>query len=157
MRRLAVLICLVLSAFAWAEETKLNAAGEERVKALAHELRCLVCQNQTIADSNADLAIDLRTQIREQIQAGKSDVQIKDYMVARYGDFVLYRPPVQSNTVLLWVAPFFLLVSGVGFLFWQLSKRRKIVAAQPFTSDDTERADALLENAATNEIRNKKT
>lgn len=157
MRRLAVLIFVVLSAFAWAAETKLDAAGEERVKLLAHELRCLVCQNQTIADSNADLAIDLRTQIREQIQAGKTDAQIKEYMVARYGDFVLYRPPVQSNTVLLWVAPFMLLVGGVGFLFWQLSKRRKLVAEQPFNPDDMQRADALLDNTATNEISNKKT
>ena len=157
MRRLALLIFLLLPTLVWAEESKLNAAGEERVKALAHELRCLVCQNQTIADSNADLAIDLRTQIREQIQAGKTDVQIKDYMVARYGDFVLYRPPVQSNTVLLWIAPFLLLIGGVGFLFWQLSKRRKLVAAQQFSPDDLQRADALLENAATDETNNNKT
>jgi cytochrome c-type biogenesis protein CcmH len=157
MKRLAFVICLVLATFAWAEETKLNAAGEERVKGLAHELRCLVCQNQTIADSNADLAIDLRTQIREQIQAGKTDQQIKDYMVARYGDFVLYRPPVQSNTVLLWIAPFLLLVGGVGVLFWQLSKRRKIIGTQQFSADDLQRADALLENSSTNEPNNKKT
>ena len=157
MRRLAALIFLVLSSFAWAEETKLNAEGEQRVKALAHELRCLVCQNQTIADSNADLAIDLRTQIREQIQAGKTDRQIKDYMVARYGDFVLYRPPVQSNTVLLWIAPFVLLVGGVGVLFWYLSKRRKLTGAQQFSADDLQRADALLENSSTNEPSNKKT
>ncbi len=157
MIRLAILLWLVLLTSAWAEEAKLNAAGEERVKALAHELRCLVCQNQTIADSNADLAIDLRTQIREQIQAGKTDAQIKDYMVARFGDFVLYRPPVQSNTVLLWIAPFLLLVSGLAFLFWQLSKRRKQVAEPPFALDDIQRADALLGNAATNEVNNNKT
>ena len=157
MRRLIVLIIFAFAALSNAEEIKLNAEGEQRVKALAHELRCLVCQNQTIADSNADLAIDLRTQIREQIQAGETDAQIKDYMVARYGDFVLYRPPVQSNTVLLWIAPFLLLVGGIAFLFWQLSKRRKLVAEQPFTPDDIQRADALLENSATNEISNKKT
>jgi cytochrome c-type biogenesis protein CcmH/NrfF len=157
MRQLAVLIFVVLSTFGWAEEAKLDAAGEERVKTLAHELRCLVCQNQTIADSNADLAIDLRAQIREQIQAGKTDAQIKDYMVARYGDFVLYRPPVQSNTVLLWIAPFLLLVGGIAFLFRQLSKRRKLVGDQQLTSDDMQRADALLDNSATNEISNKKT
>jgi cytochrome c-type biogenesis protein CcmH len=157
MRQLAVLIFVALSAFAWAEETKLDAAGEERVKVLAHELRCLVCQNQTIADSNADLAIDLRTQIREQIQAGKTNAQIKDYMVARYGDFVLYRPPVQSNTMLLWVAPFLLLIGGIGFLFRQLSKRRKLVAEQQLSHDDMQRADALLDNTTTNEISNKKT
>lgn len=157
MRRLAVVICLVLSTLAWAEETKLNAQGEERMKALAHELRCLVCQNQTIADSNADLAIDLRTQIREQIQSGNTDQQIKDYMVARYGDFVLYRPPMQSNTVLLWIAPFLLLVSGAGFLFWQLSKRRKLVVTQPISADDLQRANVLLENNTGNDITNNKT
>ena len=144
MRRLAVLICLVLSTLARSEVTQLSAESEARVKALAHELRCLVCQNQTIADSNADLAIDLRTQIREQIQAGKTDQQIKDYMVARYGDFVLYKPPVQSNTLLLWVAPFVLLIGAVAFLFWQLAKRRRFTVAQPMSDDDLQRADALL-------------
>ena len=157
MRQLALLIFVVLSAFAWAEEAKLDAAGEERVKGLAHELRCLVCQNQTIADSNADLAIDLRTQIREQIQAGKTDQQIKDYMVARYGDFVLYRPPVQSNTMLLWIAPFLLLIGGIGFLFWQLSKRRKLITTQQFSAEENQRADALLQNSAANDSINNKT
>lgn len=157
MRRLAVLLCLVLTTLAWAEETKLSAELEQRVKGLAHELRCLVCQNQTIADSNADLAIDLRTQIREQITAGKTDRQIKDYMVARYGDFVLYRPPVQSNTVLLWVAPFLLLIGGIAFLFWQLSKRRKFVMAQPFSADDRQRAEALLDNSVNRDATHTKT
>ena len=149
MRQLALLIFVVLSAFAWAEEAKLDAAGEERVKGLAHELRCLVCQNQTIADSNA--------QIREQIQAGKTDQQIKDYMVARYGDFVLYRPPVQSNTMLLWIAPFLLLIGGIGFLFWQLSKRRKLITTQQFSAEENQRADALLQNSTANDSINNKT
>jgi cytochrome c-type biogenesis protein CcmH len=144
MRRFVVLFVVLLATIAWAEETILDAAGEQRVKALAQELRCLVCQNQTIADSNADLAIDLRTQIREQIQAGKTDHQIKDYMVARYGDFVLYKPPVQSNTLLLWIAPFVLLIGAVAFLFWQLAKRRKLTVAQPMSDDDLQRAEALL-------------
>ncbi len=156
MKRFAIVICLILSTSVWAEETKLDAAGEERVKGLAHELRCLVCQNQTIADSNADLAIDLRTQIREQIQAGKTDAQIKDYMVARFGDFVLYRPPVQSNTILLWVAPFLLLIGGIGFLFWQLSKRRKLITTQQFSAEENQRADALLKNSAANDSINNK-
>ena len=78
--------------------------GSARVT-LAEELRCLVCQNQTIADSNAELALDLRRQIREQIAAGKTDDEIVDYMVARYGDFVLYQPPVKATTLLLWAGP----------------------------------------------------
>lgn len=150
MRRLVVLLSLFLSMLASAEETKLSAELEQRVKGLAHELRCLVCQNQTIADSNADLAIDLRTQIREQIAAGKTDQQIKGYMVARYGDFVLYRPPVQSNTVLLWLAPFLLLIGGLGFLFRQMAKRRTLVITQNLSSDELEQADALLQHPTNN-------
>jgi cytochrome c-type biogenesis protein CcmH len=150
MRRLAILGLLILPFLGSAEEAKLDAMTEQRLRALAHELRCLVCQNQTIADSNADLAVDLRIQIREQIQAGKTDQQIKDYMVARYGDFVLYRPPVQSNTVLLWVAPFALLGGGISVLFWQLAKRRKLATAQQLSGDDLERADALLNSSPNN-------
>lgn len=86
---------------------------EKRVMALAEELRCLVCQNQTIADSHADLALDLKRQIREQIRQGRDDRQIIEYMVARYGDFILYRPPFNAATVPLWVGPFALLVVAV--------------------------------------------
>src|SRR5258706_8513528 len=87
-------------------ETRADPATEARLRILAEELRCLVCQNQTIADSNADLAVDLRREVRAQILQGKSDAEIKNYLVARYGDFVLYKPPVQANTMLLWVGPF---------------------------------------------------
>jgi cytochrome c-type biogenesis protein CcmH len=86
---------------------------EKRVMEIGQELRCLVCQNQTIADSNAGLAIDLKNQVREQLKAGKSQSEIIDYMVQRYGDFVLYRPPVRATTVLLWAGPFVLLAGGV--------------------------------------------
>lgn len=148
------LIFVLLTTFAVAEETKLNAESEQRLKALALELRCLVCQNQTIADSNADLAIDLRTKIREQIQAGKTDAQIKEYMVARYGDFVLYRPPVQSNTLLLWVAPFLLLAGGITFLIRQLAQRRRLATLQSFSADELRRADELLSDGTANESNN---
>ena len=86
---------------------------EKRVMEIGQELRCLVCQNQTIADSNAGLAVDLKNQVREQLKAGKSQSEIIDYMVQRYGDFVLYRPPVRATTVLLWAGPFVLLAGGV--------------------------------------------
>ena len=85
---------------------------ERRVTTLAHELRCLVCQNQTLADSNAPLAVDLRNQIREQLKAGKSEREITDFMVQRYGDFVLYRPPFKATTLLLWFGPVLILVVG---------------------------------------------
>ena len=96
---------------------------EQRVKNLSAELRCLVCQNQSLADSHADLAIDLRNQVREMMQDGKSDEQIREFMVARYGDFVLYDPPVKSSTMLLWVGPFALLLVGVASLTGYLRGR----------------------------------
>jgi cytochrome c-type biogenesis protein CcmH len=116
---------------------------DKRVSALANELRCLVCQNQTLADSNAPLAVDLRNQIREQLNAGKSEEEVREFMVARYGDFVLYRPPLKASTVALWIGPFVLLLSG----FWILVRRiRKPRPAQPELSDaERERAAKLLE------------
>jgi cytochrome c-type biogenesis protein CcmH len=120
----------------------LDAAGKARLKALSEELRCLVCQNQTLADSNADLAVDLRNQVHEQIAAGRSDAQIRQYMVERYGDFVLYKPPVQGNTALLWGGPFALL--AVGGLAWALVQRRSRLAARPPAS--VERGRRLLDD-----------
>jgi cytochrome c-type biogenesis protein CcmH len=113
------------------------------VKNLAHELRCLVCQNQTIADSNAPLALDLRNQIREQLAAGKSDEDVMEFMVARYGDFVLYRPPFKPATLALWLGPFLLLAAGA-LVFWRRVARRR--AEEPRLSE-AERAQAarLLE------------
>jgi cytochrome c-type biogenesis protein CcmH len=100
-------------------------ALEKRVMAVAEELRCLVCQNQTIADSHAELAIDLKNQVREMLVQGKSEKEIKAYMVERYGDFVLYRPQVKGSTWLLWLGPFVLLVGGLAFLFARLRKRNR--------------------------------
>ncbi|MDH4191801.1 MAG: cytochrome c-type biogenesis protein CcmH [Betaproteobacteria bacterium] len=97
---------------------------EAHMMRLAEKLRCLVCQNQTIADSNAELAVDLRRQVKEQIKAGKSDAQIMDYMVQRYGDFVLYQPPFKLTTALLWIGPFVLLGAGLALLFRRLLRRR---------------------------------
>jgi cytochrome c-type biogenesis protein CcmH len=115
---------------------------ERRVTSLAHELRCLVCQNQTIADSNAPLAQDLRNQIREQLKAGKSERDVIDFMVARYGDFVLYRPPFKATTVALWTGPFVLLALGA----WLLVRRvRKKAAPAELTEAERRRAAQLLE------------
>jgi cytochrome c-type biogenesis protein CcmH len=95
-----------------------------RLKRLESELRCLVCQNQTLADSNADLADDLRREVRELALAGKTDAEIKAYLVTRYGDFVLYDPPLKAVTSLLWLGPFALLVGG-GALWWVILRRRE--------------------------------
>ena len=103
---------------------------EARVKALGEELRCLVCQNQTIADSAAPLALDLRNQIRAQIAQGRSDAQIRDYMVERYGDFVLYKPPFKATTALLWVGPFALALLGIGILVAIVRRRKPAAGAE---------------------------
>lgn len=97
-------------------------ALEARLKAMSHELRCLVCQNSTLADSDAPLAEDLRKEIRGQMRAGKTDEQIVDYLVTRYGDFVRFRPPVNSNTALLWFGPFLILLIG-GFVMFRALKK----------------------------------
>ena len=103
-------------------------AERERFHALAEELRCLVCQNQTLADSEASLAADLRREVEELMLAGRSDDEIKAYLVQRYGDFVLYRPPVQRNTWLLWGGPFALLVIG-GIVWWRVQRSHRATGA----------------------------
>lgn len=120
---------------------------DARLKKLETELRCLVCQNQTLADSNADLASDLRREVRELALSGKSDPEIRDYLVARYGDFVLYDPPLKHTTWLLWFGPFALLAGG-GVLWWLvLSRRQRAAAAAPTRDPAAEaRARALLED-----------
>jgi cytochrome c-type biogenesis protein CcmH len=113
---------------------------EARMLRIAAELRCLVCQNQTIADSHAGLAIDLRNQVREMLARGQSDKQIIDYMTARYGDFVLYRPPLKNTTALLWFGPAVLLVGGIVTLFFVL-RRRSRMAPEMFEADEMEDAE----------------
>jgi cytochrome c-type biogenesis protein CcmH len=120
-----LLLGLSLAAFGQAEEVaNPDPAVERRLRELAEELRCLVCQNQTIADSNAPLALDLRNQLRQQIKAGRSDEQIRSYMVERYGDFVLYRPPFRARTALLWAGPFLLVAFGVAIFVFMVRRRR---------------------------------
>ena len=119
--------------------------AEKRLQAISSELRCLVCQNQTIADSNAELAQDLRREVRGMIQAGQSDQQIIDFMVARYGDFVLYRPPLKGITLLLWGGPAVLLIGGLLALRSYLRRRAARLANDtPLSADESRRAEQLL-------------
>lgn len=119
--------------------------AEKRLQKLSEELRCLVCQNQTIADSNAELAQDLRREVRAMIKAGKSDKEIVDFMVTRYGDFVLYRPPVKGITLLLWGGPVALLLLGLFALQRYLRQRaRRMADDRPLSSEEASRAEALL-------------
>jgi cytochrome c-type biogenesis protein CcmH len=137
---LALILALPLSAVAGeAQPAAADPALEERMMALASQLRCLVCQNETLADSQAPLAADLRNQIREKMRQGASERDVINYLVARYGDFVLYRPPLKSTTFLLWIGPLLLLVGGLAALFLRLARRR----ADPMAElSDAERARA---------------
>lgn len=121
-----------------------DAALEKRVMALAEDLRCLVCQNESLAGSHADLAVDLRQQIREQMRAGKSDKEIIAFMTERYGDFVLFRPPVKMSTYLLWFGPFLLLAAGVAVQLFYLKKRRERAGEKPLSEAERKRVEALL-------------
>jgi len=144
-----VLLCLfVFAPLALAKEAEYMAADpemEKTVNAISKELRCLVCQNQTIADSNAPLAVDLKNQVREMVESGQSQSDIIDYMVQRYGDFVRYRPPMNASTMLLWVGPFLLLLIGVVVLVINLRKRTVIAKNDGDLSvEENERLQSLL-------------
>jgi cytochrome c-type biogenesis protein CcmH len=119
-------------------------ALERRVQALSEELRCLVCQNQSLADSHADLAIDLKNQVREKLKQGASEKDVIAFMTERYGDFVLYRPPLKATTLLLWFGPGLLLLAGLIALFVRLRKRAAVVAEPALSAADRARAAALL-------------
>ena len=143
---LASVLAILSPALAMAQSSEIanpNPAVEARLKGLAHELRCLVCQNQTIADSDAPLAVDLRKQIRGMIAAGKTDDDIRAYMVERYGNFVLYKPPFSASTALLWAGPFVLLLIGVVVMV-RLLKRRAPAAAAKASLSRTADLDRLL-------------
>jgi cytochrome c-type biogenesis protein CcmH len=147
MRIFLTLILLALCVPAFAREAAPAADDpvlERRVMKLAAELRCLVCQNQSLADSHADLAIDLKNQVRNQIREGRSDAEIREYMVARYGDFVLYSPPWKATTVLLWAGPFVLLLAGGLALVTYLRTRRARVVTTELTAEEHARARTLL-------------
>ncbi len=123
-----------------------DAALEQRVQRRAEELRCLVCQNQSLADSHAELAIDLKNQVREKFRQGASEKEVIAFMTERYGDFVLYRPPVKATTWLLWFGPGLLLVAGLIALFMRLRRRAAVAAEPALSADERARAAALLGN-----------
>lgn len=148
MTRILLLLALALAplvAFAKdAVPTEQDPVAAKRAVALSEQLRCLVCQNQSIAESNAELALDLRRQINEQIAAGRSDGEIVDFMVQRYGDFVLYRPPFKASTVLLWLGPAALLLLGLWTLRRALRQRQRATEDRPLSADERARAGRLL-------------
>jgi len=140
----AVLLCLPSIDLAKEAKPVEDPQIDQRMQALTQQLRCLVCQNETLADSRADLAEDLRKEIREQMKAGKSDQEIIAFLTQRYGDFVLYKPPVKATTYLLWFGPFVLLLGGTLLLYRYLKHRREIIQDQPLTAAEHKRAEELL-------------
>ena len=143
-------VLVLLPSIAQAREAAPTAADpalEARVMALADELRCVVCQNETLAASQADLARDLRAQIRLQLQQGRSHQEVLDFMVDRYGQFVLYRPPLQISTLVLWVGPFLLL--AIALAWWIVSARRRRRDAGGLSPDEIRRVQALLDGDPT--------
>ena len=146
-----MMIALLIPCPAAAEEARPladNPQAEARLKQLAVELRCLVCQNQTLADSNAPLAEDLRREVREMIAKDMSDQDIIDFLVARYGDFVLYRPPLKTTTTLLWLGPFLLLIAGATTLVIALRRRQKKLADVSLSEEERNRVARLLSEGA---------
>ena len=124
---------------------------EQRLISISEEMRCLVCQNESLAGSRSDLANDLRREIRTLIKEGKSDEQIRSFMVERYGDFVLYRPPVKPITWPLWIGPFVILIVGIGFLLSYLRRRNANLVAKDLTAEENQKIDALLNTLSKND------
>jgi cytochrome c-type biogenesis protein CcmH len=141
---LLLAICFGASLIAKEAQPNEDPQIELRMKVLTEQLRCLVCQNETLADSRADLAEDLRKEIREQMKAGKSDQEIIAFLTQRYGDFILYKPRVTFTTYLLWFGPFVLLLGGLYVLFRYIKQRRDLISEKPLTADEHRRAQELL-------------
>ena len=148
MKRLLALLLLALAlGSGWAKEAAPLAddpAVEQRLIVIAEEMRCLVCQNESLAGSRSDLAMDLRRELRTLIRAGRTDEEIREFMVSRYGDFVLYRPRVKPITWLLWAGPFVLMIAGVAVLMTYLRRRNRVTEQSSLSQAEARRADALL-------------
>ena len=146
---------LILLSFLFFIQSPVQAAAdallEQRVQRIAEELRCLVCQNQSLADSHADLAVDLKNQVREKLQQGASEQEVVDFMTERYGDFVLYRPPLKGSTLLLWFGPGLLLAVGLVALFMRVRRRAQLAAAPALSAEERAQAAALLGEPTRNE------
>jgi len=153
MKRIAWLLAILLSlapapAIAGEAQPNEDPQIEVRMRALTEQLRCLVCQNETLADSRADLAEDLRREIRKEIKAGKTDPEIIAFLTQRYGDFILYNPPVKRTTYLLWFGPFVILLGGIAVLYRYLRRRKLLIQDKPLTAGERKQAEDLLRGHA---------
>jgi cytochrome c-type biogenesis protein CcmH len=145
----ALILLISAQGFAIDDHQLANPEQQKTYEIIISELRCLVCQNQTIADSNAELAADLRRQVFEMLQQGKSKDDIIQFMTDRYGDFVLYNPPLKTKTALLWLGPVAFLLTGFAMIFWFI-RRKKQAATTVFDKDKQEKMRRLLENNENN-------
>jgi cytochrome c-type biogenesis protein CcmH len=144
----ALVLALLACSASWSKEATLLADDpvvEQRLISISEEMRCLVCQNESLAGSRSDLANDLRRELRTLIKQGKSDAEIREFMVSRYGDFVLYRPPVKPMTWMLWLGPFVLMIAGVVALFVYMRRRNSEITEVVLTEQEIKRAAALLQ------------
>ncbi len=152
MKRWLIILFLTFATFSvQAREAVLlvqDEATEKRLETISSELRCLVCQNESLAGSQAELAQDLRKEIRGMIRSGKSDSEIMEFMVARYGDFVRYRPPLKASTLLLWFGPALLFIVALVALFLTLRRRNQTIRETPLSADEQQRVERLLNNKA---------
>ena len=150
MKRLfALLLALAAGATLAAQQAAPLAENpeiEKRLIAISEELRCLVCQNESLAGSRADLAQDLRREVRKLLNEGKTDAEVREFMVSRYGDFVLYRPPVKPTTWLLWAGPFVFVIAGIAVLIAYLRRRGREVKDTPLSAEEARRAEELLKD-----------
>jgi cytochrome c-type biogenesis protein CcmH len=148
----ALLLLFALTVLAIGKDAAVSSgedpAVEKRLQALSKELRCLVCRNETLADSPAGLADDLRREVREQIKAGKTDQEIIAFLTQRYGQYILYRPQVRPTTYLLWFGPFVLLIGGLLILFYYIRQRRDSISDTPLTPEERQRATDLLASSS---------
>ena len=149
MKRFVAVLLIVCawSVNAYAKEAEPvmgDAALQARVMKLGGELRCLVCQGESLAESRSDFAKDMLSKIKELMKQGKSDQEIKDYLVARYGDFILYRPPFSGITAYIWIAPFVLAVAGASLLIFNIKRRRERVKVAPLSEEEQARVNSLL-------------
>jgi cytochrome c-type biogenesis protein CcmH len=148
LKRAGIGLCLLgagsAAAVVFEEREFTDPALADRYRALTQELRCLVCQNQSLAESDADLAADLRARVHAMLEAGADDREITDYMVARYGDFVRYRPPLKASTVALWIGPFVLGAAGLAVLYRHVRRRAAAAPPPPLPASERRRLEDAL-------------
>lgn len=148
MKKLLIALCCCLPLLGQAKEAEFangDPVMNQRVMEISAELRCLVCQGQSLADSHSDFAVDMRNQIQEMMEAGKSNREVINFLVERYGETIRYRPTLNATTALLWFGPALLLATGIGVLYFNVLRRKKQIQDQPLSAEEQRRAEEMLQ------------